>query len=879
MKVTFLGGADEIGASSTLVEVAGHRLLIDCGIRMAPRQGEILPWLALVEERGGLSAIIQTHAHLDHSGALPLAYDSFRVPIYLTPPTLSIITTLLSDALKIMEAGYKADGELPIYSAQMVEAMLAGVHTIPFARPLWLADDLCVTLFPAGHILGASSVFLESSEGSILITGDICVTDQYTVPGLVVPDIKPDVVVIESTYGNRTHSSRALEESRLISQIGEVIQRRGAVLIPAFAIGRAQEVILILAKAMESGQLPKAPIFVDGMVRQVCSIYASYPEYVSQFLRKRIKDHGNPFYSKNGSVTPVWNPKDRDKIARTRPCVIVSSSGMLSGGPSVFYAARLADDPSSLIALTGYQDEESPGRKLQDLAAAGGGTLQLGEQTLSLSCQVTSYGLSAHSDASQLLSEIEALGPKEIILVHGYSDAKAALTEKLKERKFNLIHTPKLGETINISPRTRIFSRPPNLQLDSDSPIDEVGRDHLAERLFARDSTSRVYTLQELMEAWGYAPEQQSEEERKRVLQLLAAKDSPFKNDGERRFLFRLRVKGKQVLTRKVAEAQSPVKRPAQITTDSPQATLDLLASRIPKEAGLYRKSVHTDTMSIDLSFYFPKVAATKYQEILQQIQQQTFWQLSICKQPHQEALIAAVQKHVPVSWKVLKRPSVRLTCSRVTVQVAQPGSLAEVEQTAQAFLAETGLQLEVVRGAGSGATPVHPPVNPFDTLALLRGVQSEADEQLQSSTAATMSDLLTPPERMEINAALGRLREAFAESPHKPLKLGLKQSPVPHIEVAFVSPEIGARYKDKLRTLSQELGWEIGIRLHPDEQRLKDLAKALLSDFHPIKEPSVRKERQTIEIRLQELPPHRQLRETASQFLELTGYHLELTP
>ena len=135
---------------------------------MAPRQGEILPWLALVEERGGLSAIIQTHAHLDHSGALPLAYDSFRVPIYLTPPTLSIITTLLSDALKIMEAGFKADGELPIYSAQMAEAMLAGVHTIPFARPLWLADDLCVTLFPAGHILGASSVFLESSEGSIL---------------------------------------------------------------------------------------------------------------------------------------------------------------------------------------------------------------------------------------------------------------------------------------------------------------------------------------------------------------------------------------------------------------------------------------------------------------------------------------------------------------------------------------------------------------------------------------------------------------------------------------------------------------------------------------------------------------------------------------
>ncbi len=857
MKITFLGGADEIGASSALVEIAGHRIVIDCGIRMSPRQGEILPWLAYVEERGGLSAVIQTHAHLDHSGALPLLYSTFKAPIYMTPPTLSIITTLLLDALKIMEAGYKADGELPIYSAPMVEAMLAGTRTIPFARPLWLADDLCITLFPAGHILGASSVFIESSEGSMFFTGDICVTDQYTVPGLVVPNIKPDVLVIESTYGNRAHSSRAMEESRLIGQVGEALSRRGAVLIPAFAIGRAQEVILILAKAMESGLLPRAPIFVDGMVRQVCSIYASYPDYVSGFLRKRISDRGNPFYSKDGTVTPVWNPKDRDKIASTRPCIIISSSGMLSGGPSVFYAARLAEDPNSLIALTGYQDEEAPGRKLQDLAAAGGGDLQLGERTIRLSCQVASYSLSAHSDASQLLSEIEALRPREVVLVHGYSDAKAALTEKLKERQFNIVHCPKLGETLEIKPIHRRFHRPEDIVLSSENPMTESGRDGLAEKLFARDSTSRVYTLQELMEAWGYTPEQQSEAELLRVQKLLSVKDSPFKNDGERKSLFRLRIKGKKVLTSQSATPQRSQNAPPKALKtlcDNPQPTLDLISSLIPPEAGLYRKGVHSDTLSIELSFFFPKIAALKLQDTLQQIQRQTHWQITLNKQPNQEALMAAVQRHLPPSWNVTKRPSLRLTCSRVAVQVAQPGTLTELHTVSKAFEEETGFQLEFVRANHSGSTP----------LSL-----SEEEPALTES--------IEKPPRMEVNAALARLREAFAESPHQLLKLGVKQSPVLHIEVAFVSPEIGARYQDQLAELSQTIGWEIGIRPHPDEHRLKDLAKQMLSDFRPLKEPSIRRERTRVEVKLHQPPRSAQLRALSDQFEELTGYRLDV--
>jgi Cft2 family RNA processing exonuclease len=302
MRLTFLGGADEIGASSALVEIAGRRLLIDCGIRMSPRQGEVLPWLARVEEAGGVDAIIQTHAHMDHSGALPIAYASFKAPLYMTPPTLSIITTLLYDALKIMETEHKSEGEMPMYSPLMVEAVIGATRPVPFLRQVWLSDDLCLTFHPAGHILGASSVLLESSEGSVMFSGDICAAEQRTVPGLVLPTSKPDVVVIESTYGNRNHASRTMEEQRLIAQVAEVVQRKGAVLIPAFAIGRAQEVILLLSRAIESGEILPVPLYVDGMVRQVCSIYASYIDYVSHWLKVRMQTQLHKL---------IWDPLTR----------------------------------------------------------------------------------------------------------------------------------------------------------------------------------------------------------------------------------------------------------------------------------------------------------------------------------------------------------------------------------------------------------------------------------------------------------------------------------------------------------------------------------------------------------------------------------------
>lgn len=842
LKLTFLGGADEIGASCSLLELAGHRLLIDCGIRLSPRQGEVLPWLAKVEEVGGIDAILQTHAHLDHSGALPVAHSSFKAPLYMTAPTLSIITTLLSDALKIMEAGHKAEGELPIYSPLMVEAMIGATRTVPFLQPIWLFEDLCLTFYPAGHILGAASLLLESSEGSVLFTGDICVTEQRTVSGLMLPPKRPDVIVIESTYGNRAHSSRVMEEKRLIEQVGEVLRRRGAVLIPAFAIGRAQEVILILSQAMEKKELPRAPIYVDGMVKSVCSIYASYPEYVSPWLRQRMQSK-NPFFYPDGPAVPIWDPKDREKAVAQRPCIIVSSSGMLSGGPSVFYAHRLAQDPNSLIAMTGYQDEESPGRKLQEIAAKGGGELVFSERSVKVSCKVATYSLSAHSDASQILSEIEALRPKEVVLVHGYPDAKDSLEQNLKERRFEVVHRPRLGETLDIQPRERRTLKRPEVKPPEEfRPLQEEDRTTLAQRLLARDSTSRIYPIQELLAAWGYPPEQVTQEELARVAKLFSGSSSPFVRDGKRAFLYRIRTIGTKVFTKEE-------KLSTKVPTSTQQQALDLINAAFPPSTGLYKKSVVLGNRSIVLSFYFPAVAERKYADDIEKLQGSTPWQLKINPDPHQQALVDAVLRWVPEPWRVLKRPSLHVATSKVTVAVGALGPIEEVEEKQRGFLEETGfvLHLEEVRGAVAPAKVV------------------PSDQATQR------------PTQMEVNAACQQIREAFERSPHPVLKVSVKQQPRPFLEVYFISPKIGQRYTQALQQLSQEIGWEIQLRKTADQHQIKEIAKRLTQKLGPQKEPSFRPEASLVEIKVGERPSPAEGDRLSREFEESTGFRLLL--
>src|SRR5713101_5063554 len=462
MELTFLGGASEVGASCTLLHVAGHRLLIDGGMRPAAKAGQPrLPNLAVLEGTPP-EALLITHAHIDHTGALPLVASRFpHLPIYATDSTRVLTDILLRDAVRIMEQEHlRPDGETPLYDAAQVDAFLGRITTVnvqlAFA-PLPSVPGLTVRFLPAGHMLGASMLFFGTPEGTPLHTGAISVTDQRTIKGLDVQGPpQADVMVCEGTYGNCTHTKRKKGERKLAETVQSVLARGGRILCPAFAVGRAQEVVLILKTYRASGQVSPVPIYLDGMVRSVCTAYHMQAHDLHPNLQRSLKNARRPLFADPDLQIFAVRSQDRATLVRrTDPMIVISSSGILTGGASPLYAAEIATRPQDSILFTGYQDEESPGAAL--LRAQTGDVLRLGEQSISLACQVTRYNLSGHADAEQIVHGVTLVTPRHLILVHGAPESLEALA-----RRFPRLHVaiPEVGSRLVFTASSSV--RPPS---------------------------------------------------------------------------------------------------------------------------------------------------------------------------------------------------------------------------------------------------------------------------------------------------------------------------------------------------------------------------------------------------------------------------------
>lgn len=893
MRLTFLGGADEVGASCTLVEISGRRILVDCGIRMTARAGDTLPWLAPIADAGGIEAIVLTHAHMDHSGALPVIHQSYpHVPVYMTAATLSITTILLMDSLKIMQSEMEQEGEIPLYPLPAVEMMIGATRTVPFGQSIDIFDgDVRLTYYPAGHIMGAAAVLIEGDDGSVLMSGDISVADQKTIPGMILPPVKPDIMVVESTYGGRLHASRTGEEFRLVQQVLEVIERRGSILFPAFAVGRAQEVILVLMQAMEHQKLPQIPIFIDGMVRAVCQAYASYPELMTPWLRNKTQKRGHPFFYDGSPAQIVYDPRKRDSYARQRPSIIVSSSGMLTGGPSPIYAQKLASDPLSFIAITGYQDEESPGRQVQEVAKAGGGMLKLGDQHVSLECGVGTYGLSAHADTQQIVSIASGLQPREMALVHGDANAREALKKALQLAGIDTVHLPHMGYTLEYTSSQRRKRKPvPNtMQSSSTTPLPPAQSLHfenlnqVADTLHTRDKLGRLYTVQEILLAWGDPEAANRPEEIDRVARFLGAKASPFQQDKKRPFLYRLRERHFAPGTNKsVAASESPNITPSPDNPMDSFRALQQVDRYLGEAQGLYKRSTQLDQSLIVLSFYFPKTAGQKYQDIFERIRQETGWNVEIRDTPHQNALVEAAEALLSPHLSVTKRPSLHLLAETVTVSVSRCPSQEEAHTWMRAFFEQTGFRLEfkdypIAQPPEVTGTQQHP----------LQTTEPEASPNLASPTDEPIPDepipwqKLFPPNvssnPLEINVAYHTIRQAFADVAelHQPLKIGKKDD---LIEIAFISPTIGERYRERLDILSQHTGWPIQIKPRADQHRIKEHAKAIIPKTWGLsKEPGFLEETQELSLSITIPPAAEEFRELTKAFQEATGFKLSL--
>ncbi len=449
IRVTGLGGFREVGRSSLLVQTDESYVLVDFGVNVAALRDPTkafphfeAPEFRYVLDEGLLDAIIITHAHLDHSGMLPylFRYKLFDGPIYTTPPTRDLMTLLQQDFIEIQHM----NGVEPLYRPRDIKEVVK--HTIPldYGEVRDIAPDIRLTLHNAGHILGSAIVHLHIGNGlhNIAVTGDFKFIPTRLLEPAVSRFPRVETLIMESTYGasNDYQMPRDEAEKRLIEVIHDTIKRGGKVLIPAMAVGRAQEIMMVLEEYARIGGL-EVPIYLDGMIWEATAIHTAYPEYLSKRLREQIFHEGyNPFL--NPVFKSVANSKERqDIIDSGEPAIIIATSGMLVGGPSVEYFKQLAADPKNSMIFVSYQAEGTLGRQVQrglreiPLVGEDGKT-----EVVNVNMQIhTIDGFSGHADRRELISYVARLRPRpeRIITVHGEAHKCLDLASSI-HKKFNL---------------------------------------------------------------------------------------------------------------------------------------------------------------------------------------------------------------------------------------------------------------------------------------------------------------------------------------------------------------------------------------------------------------------------------------------------------
>lgn len=446
MKLSFLGAAGTVTGSKYLIEHRGQRVLVDCGLFQGYKNLRQLNWQPFHFDPASLDAVVLTHAHLDHSGAIPLLVrNGFRGPVYATPSTIALCGLLLPDSGHIQEedAAYanrrkssRHDPALPLYTEDDARHALKFFRPLPFDQSLDLGQ-MKLRLRLAGHILGASSAEFRTAKGSLLFSGDLGRPDDLLMRAPV-PIEHGDTLVVESTYGDRRHSDESSTDV-LAEVIIRTAARGGSILIPAFAVGRAQNLLFEIFQLKQAGRIPDMPVFLDSpMAIDSTSIY-----------RRHRSEHRLSVAQCEGMsrVARISRTADDSRaIGQLKyPAIIISASGMATGGRVLHHLSAMAPDHRNSIVFAGYQAGGTRGAKLVD----GARSVRIFGEDISVNAEVVSLpSMSAHADASQIMDWLKTLKktPRQVFITHGEPAAADALRWRIEHELGWSATVPLLGQ-------------------------------------------------------------------------------------------------------------------------------------------------------------------------------------------------------------------------------------------------------------------------------------------------------------------------------------------------------------------------------------------------------------------------------------------------
>jgi len=456
IRITALGGFQEVGRSAIFLQTRESQVLLDCGINPGSTNSlEAFPRLDVSQfDLDALDAVVISHSHLDHCAFLPFLFKyGYDGPVYCSSPTLSLMTLLQLDYLDVLSK----QGAMPPYDQRDVRESV--LHTIPLRYGVVtdIAPDVRLTLHNAGHILGSSIAHLHIGEGlhNIVYTGDYKYAKTMLLEPAATEFPRVETIITESTYGAQQDvmPSRIEAEEKLAAVVNETLDRGGKVLIPVPAVGRAQEIMLIMDRYMRQQLMKETPVFIEGMISEATAIHTAYPEYLAREVRNSILHEGvNPFQS--DYFTIVEHPSAREEIVEGEPSIIIATSGMLEGGPVIDYFKHLATDERNTIIFVSYQIEGTLGRRVQRGLAETPMINSEGKiEIIKVNLKVESIeGFSGHSDRKQIINYVRRVTPKpeRIIVCHG-EKAKCLSIASVFQRTYKVdTKVPEILETVKL---------------------------------------------------------------------------------------------------------------------------------------------------------------------------------------------------------------------------------------------------------------------------------------------------------------------------------------------------------------------------------------------------------------------------------------------